>query len=176
MRQKLSQRIIPEGFLEGGGTILVPLNVPGNHWMLGTLKMQLARFNEQTTKVKTEQLIRVCTFNSMTSYREQYDAPAASVLANTCEHVLTHYDKLLREKNPDAPPPPVRKYLIHRRYCDQQSKSDEKKNTCSFFTVGNMLMHFLHKESECIVDQEFVEKLLSYFFLLAFGARQHKAT
>ena len=145
--------------------------------MLGTLKMHVACIKEQTTKVKqTEQLIRICTFNSNHADREQYDAPAASVLANTCEHVLAHRDKLLREKNPDAPPPPVRKYLIHKRYCDQQSKTVAKKNACPLFTVANMLMHFLQKDSECIVDQEFVEKLRSYFFLLAFGARQHKAT
>ena len=131
---------------------------------------------EQTTKVKTEQLIRICTFNSDHADREQYDAPTASVLANTCEHVLAHRDKLLRDKNPDAPPPPVRKYLIHKRYCGQQSLTGEKKNACPFFTVANMLMHFLNKDSECIVDQAFVEKLRSYFFLLAFGARQHKDT
>ena len=161
--QKLHARIIPEGFLESGGTILAPLNIPGlMHWMLGTLKMK----KSDSTR---EKIIRVCTFNSRHSDREAYDAATASVLANTCEHVLSNRDNELLAKNPDAPSPPVRKYLLHRRYCDEQSP-----NMCPFFTTANMLMHFLNKDDDHIVDQDFTEKLRAYYMLLAFQIRQQK--
>ena len=156
-KRKLAQRIIPRGFLEQGGTVLVPLNVPHMaHWFLGTIKFYTPPQPKQSppqpkrSPVKmekaAEQIIDINTWNTVHGWREQYDGPVAAVLANTCEHIMVRREKMRLKENPNAPPQPARKYRLLRRHCEHQSMKAGKHNACAFCTLDNMLMHFLGHE------------------------------
>ena len=81
LKKGIQYRLIPKDFLQTGGIICAPLNIPWRmHWMLIVILCH----------DKNKNLIIVRAYNSLFKHSWQKDPTTLKVMANVVEHILVH--------------------------------------------------------------------------------------
>ena len=71
-------------------------------------------------------------------------------------------------------PLPQRKYLLRKRYCEDQFQF-ETKNPCALYVVAHMMLLFFKKQNTHLVDHEFILKLRSFLVMFMWNFRPSKS-